>query len=354
MRNHVAQFSCVHPKLMAAISSIEICTVCSNQLKKPQDRNLIEGKTRIIEDLKTLPFEVHVISEYICRSCLALVKKRKTLKEQLVNTEKTLKALAVSVGEFDKTVLVGTEDGFLASSTPRKARDVLVQDRGGDVAGAIEFRPTSLPSLRPTETATSSTTGPSRETSTPTATKVNIVVEWPSKKKNRSLEGDLAALGKMLCRGTLSQIARSVWRCKSIRKELLKEIAGEVNKESIKMCKKTQPSCLRKTGPDEIAAFSFENLNKELDENAPVTKMILMAVSVCKEKKGDDKNWVNAICVAVSVLLRNRKLVCWFRTFMMQFLKVMGKELSAAGNSFYHIYATTEKEVQSMHWKHFS
>ncbi|XP_065068431.1 uncharacterized protein LOC135693787 [Rhopilema esculentum] len=110
----------------------------------------------------------------------------------------------------------------------------------------------------------------------------------------------------MLCRGTLSQIARSIWRCKPIRKDLVKEIAGEINKECIQMCRKSEPSCLRRTGPEDIASFSFEMLSKELDEHAPITKTIMMAASICKEKKGDDENWINAVCVAASILLRNR------------------------------------------------
>ena len=46
--------------------------------------------------------------------------------------------------------------------------------------------------------------------------------------------------------------------------------------------------------------------SKELDEHAPITKTIMMAASICKEKKGDDENWINAVCVAASILLRNR------------------------------------------------
>eukprot|EP00795_Rhopilema_esculentum_P004039 gene4039-20214_t len=274
--------------LMAAATEIDVCTVCLNELGKPQDRNLIVGKTRIIDDLNNLPLKVHLTSDYICRSCLALVKKHKNLKQQLWDLEKALDALVnVRTTAFEETYLAEKGEGSFAvrSSTPKKATNVLVPENAGAVSG-------------PSSSCNATALGGS--------TRVTITVQRPSKTKQKSLEGGLASIGKMLCRGTLSQIARSIWRCKPIRKDLVKEIAGEINKECIQMCRKSEPSCLRRTGPEDIASFSFEMLSKELDEHAPITKTIMMAASICKEKKGDDENWINAVCVAASILLRNR------------------------------------------------
>ena len=86
--------------LMAAATEIDVCTVCLNELGKPQDRNLIVGKTRIIDDLNNLPLKVHLTSDYICRSCLALVKKHKNLKQQLWDLEKALDAWLMCVRQL--------------------------------------------------------------------------------------------------------------------------------------------------------------------------------------------------------------------------------------------------------------
>ncbi len=110
----------------------------------------------------------------------------------------------------------------------------------------------------------------------------------------------------MLCRGRGNQIARAAWKSPALRKHLVKEMSKEVNAECLKMCKKSKPSCLRQTDPESIVNFSFENLNKELDERAPVLKSLLMSASICPEKKCNDKNWLNSVGVAACILLRNR------------------------------------------------
>ena len=64
----------------------ECCILCFN-------RNLVNGKNKIKDDLNDLPFIVSNLSEYICKKCLTLVKKRMGLKEKLKDIDCYLTAL---------------------------------------------------------------------------------------------------------------------------------------------------------------------------------------------------------------------------------------------------------------------
>ena len=75
--------------------SKECCILCFNSLGKDTDRNLVNGKNKVVEDLKDLPFVVHNLSEYICKRCITLVKKRTGLKEKLKGVDCCLTALYV-------------------------------------------------------------------------------------------------------------------------------------------------------------------------------------------------------------------------------------------------------------------
>ena len=69
--------------LLEGACSRECCILCFNVLAKGTDRNLVNGKNKIIDDLNDLPFVVHNLSDYICKKCLMLVKKRLDLKDRL-------------------------------------------------------------------------------------------------------------------------------------------------------------------------------------------------------------------------------------------------------------------------------
>jgi hypothetical protein len=43
-------------------------------------------------------------------------------------------------------------------------------------------------------------------------TVVSISVQWKSQTSNKILPADLYSLGKMMCRGTYTQIARAAWK----------------------------------------------------------------------------------------------------------------------------------------------
>ena len=76
-------------------SSKECYILCFNSLGKGTDRNPVNGKNKVVEDLKDLPLVVHNLMEYICKRCLTLIKKRTSLKEKLKGVDRCLTVLHV-------------------------------------------------------------------------------------------------------------------------------------------------------------------------------------------------------------------------------------------------------------------
>ncbi len=69
------------------------CILCREKLAKPTDRNFVDGKSKVREELYDLPFFVERTSLYICKRCLTAVKKRKALKEKLKELDVSLASL---------------------------------------------------------------------------------------------------------------------------------------------------------------------------------------------------------------------------------------------------------------------
>lgn len=59
------------------------CVLCGKEIIKPTDRNLVSGKSNARKEIENLPFDVLLLSDYICKSCLAKLRKRNALKEKL-------------------------------------------------------------------------------------------------------------------------------------------------------------------------------------------------------------------------------------------------------------------------------
>ena len=86
-----------------------------------------------------------------------------------------------------------------------------------------------------------------QENSNKFETVVKVSVIWNSKTSTKVLPEDLNSLGKMMCRGTYTQIARAAWRNGKIREQLMTLLLKEVDKECCNMCSSKNPSILRKT-----------------------------------------------------------------------------------------------------------
>jgi hypothetical protein len=74
--------------------------------------------------------------------------------------------------------------------------------------------------------------------------------------------------------------------------------------ETKKKVKVRELSCLRKTDKENIANFSFERLEKELKENAPLFQLVLKTASLRVEDRS--KSSMMSIGVAAAVCLKNR------------------------------------------------
>ena len=73
------------------------CDLCGSLLNDSKDRYLITGKSsfNILEAIQSLPFFVKYNSKsYICRKCLALLKKKRKLEHSYDKCLKELQSLA--------------------------------------------------------------------------------------------------------------------------------------------------------------------------------------------------------------------------------------------------------------------
>ena len=85
--------------------SIKSCIPCFGPLLKGTDLNLVNGKSKIIAELEDLPFVVHDSFRYICKKCLAAMKKRSNLRKNLNTIEDELTSLyRQKCGEHDLTM----------------------------------------------------------------------------------------------------------------------------------------------------------------------------------------------------------------------------------------------------------
>ena len=93
-------------------------------------------------------------------------------------------------------------------------------------------------------------------------------VDWPSKTKVNILKEGLESLGKMLCRGTYSQIANAVWKHPTLKKH---------------------------------------KFDEELKTKAPQLSAVLKTASLRKSKREKrDAFWLPSVCMSAAVLLKNR------------------------------------------------
>ena len=156
---------------------------------------------------------------------------------------------------------------------------------------------------------------PSHTAASVSDSEVLVQIKWPSgNTKKRVLPKELCTLGKMLCRGTYKQIARAAWKCKELQKDFLVLIGKQVHKECSDMCRKIAKnekkkiqhvSCLGRTDKADILQFSFEKVNEELKEKAPLFQLVLQAASLRAEDKSPKRS-LQAVCVATAVCLKNR------------------------------------------------
>ena len=115
---------------------------------------------------------------------------------------------------------------------------------------------------------------------------VIVQLNFRSETRKVQLKEELKSLGMMIARGTFKQIANAAMRHPRIREDILKIVIKEIDRECNSLCRagsKKKPvdvSLLRKTSKEAITAFSFECLQKELKERAPLFWEVLKVASL--------------------------------------------------------------------------
>lgn len=306
------------------------CIVCSRIIINHNERYLVKGKGKfnVAEELYSLSFNRENPSEHICKTCRALLKKRRGLSEQLAKVENELQELfktpAYSATEHPGFKRSATDINE-ASTTPKKSR---LEDEQGPTTST----PLKVCSTNASQTLTQTVETPQQQDTkrlkhlnnkelgelSPIAAKqpvkekqnvdVRVKIQWPTKDKERKLPEDLESLGKMLVRGTYKQIANAAWKSPCLKQELTVLILKEVEKESTGLCSKKRPSCLRMTDEASMLSFSMEKFEEELKERAPLFHSILSAASINSHSraKGPLKASFGPIGMAAAVCMKNR------------------------------------------------
>ena len=80
-------------------SSEFLFILCLENLEKPNDRNYVDGKNNVRNELDDLPFVVSNASKYICKKCLiiSLLRKRRNWKDKILEMDDDLSVSYASV-----------------------------------------------------------------------------------------------------------------------------------------------------------------------------------------------------------------------------------------------------------------
>ena len=111
---------------------------------------------------------------------------------------------------------------------------------------------------------------------------------------------------KMLVQGTYKQIANAAWNNPTIHKHLQIIAVKQVDNECHNLCSRKEPSCLWSPAKAQLLDFSFEKLEREHEQRAPLTHAVLRTSCVNKSNSKNGSEWVPTVGMAVSIILRNK------------------------------------------------
>eukprot|EP00794_Sanderia_malayensis_P008410 gene8410-9308_t len=286
------------------MSSIPSCVFCFVSLTKPNERNLVEsrGDFQVAREIESLQFVVRTeISRHLCRKCLGLFKKRHSLKEKLK--------------ELDRDLLHGYRNHCTQRGIPVKMKNPVKRDwpiSGNENFVAVDkaCQATSESTLKEKASQTDifQETQPviPKKSDEGYETKVFVRAEWCSGAREKQLPSGLCALGKMLVRGTLKQIAHAAWSSTCLKEFILKDLLKSVHHECAAICSRKNPSILRKTKKEQITEFSFDNLEQELAEKTPILNAVLKTASMRKLGEDNTLSWIPSVCMAAAICMKNR------------------------------------------------
>ena len=232
------------------MSSFEQCFLCKSGFSRAKDKYLIQerSKENLPFELNSLPFSLTFNStDYLCRSCVNTLKKRRSLIEQLKQIEERFKSFHQS------TKVTSPSTGLkrsLQDEDVTSGKKTHVAESEGDEQVVLQSTPVkSSSSINPKFVCLESPIKANQATieriKEQDKTNVFVKVQWPSKDRERKLPPDLESIGKMLVRGTYKQIANAIWRNMKLKRELLLNVMKDVDKECANLCSRKNPSCLQ-------------------------------------------------------------------------------------------------------------
>ena len=319
--------------MMSVRSFVGACVLCSIAIVKNGDKNLVEGRSEFDakSEILSLDFGVIICSPYVCKSCLAKLKKRRALISNLSDVNASLRHIYFSSANGSNR-----EASYASATTKSCSRSLFESDeqltkRVALLDGKSPERPqfigrfphlTSTPHREQGLPDLTAAVSPITHTDLPINTReearkstceqnenkkttVQVRVEWASKHKVNTLPESLESLGKMLCRGTYKQIAGAVWKNPILKKHVQQLFLKDVDRECTALCSVKHPSCLRSPSKKDLRSFSFAKLNNELETKAPLFSAVLWTASLRKSKR-DDQFWQPSVCMSAAVLLKNR------------------------------------------------
>lgn len=322
------------PKKLVS-SDVTSCFLCSKSVNT-KERIRIFGRSKDIENTisATIDIDLAVYDNsdlFICLKCYKQVTKVKKIETNLLELKKELKSVYCNQDHRVKRLrrspeLHDRDQRQSTSTTTTKKRlsakslnfsDQIAAEKPSTCTSSSDF--TALPCVLPRldNLEFSPIPGPSRvhtifpsfpSVSTPkqrpTETKVKLVVEYPSKTFNKSLDPDLEALGKALAHGPPSRIAKAAIKCRSIQKQLIEQVLRIVSGEVNSLCSRKNPSLLRKSGKEDLQNYDMEKLCDEWKDRAPVFYSFLL--TSCTSKSSKHVKWFPSVALAGSILLKQR------------------------------------------------
>lgn len=284
------------------------CILCLREIEKDYERFLVESKKSTAFDahgeLGNLDFLVHETSEYICRQCHGLLKRRKNLRYNLKNLDEAIQIKYKSNIERIGLVYKGkTSQSPVIPSKRLRTLELEVNEGSLYLQNAAPLYASTPVKARPRMQTKPANDQP---TTRPLTTEVKVRIDWPSNHLERKVPEQLQSLGKMLARGTYKQIASAVWRSPILRQEIQLLALKQIEKECTEMCSKKEPSCVRSPDKSKMLNFSFDKFNTELSSRAPFLHAVLHVSSVRSKRMKSNVLWKQAVGMAAAICLRNR------------------------------------------------
>ena len=116
-----------------------------------------------------------------------------------------------------------------------------------------------------------------------------------------------------------SNITTVIASIDSLTRSFKENVLHELDKECVKLCKKSEPSELRKNSFNNMAAFDWKKLASEMSSRCPFLLHLLLVVM---NKTKEDLNEILprlGLCYSILMQTRNREvsLVQWLNTVLM-------------------------------------